>query len=71
MEWISVKDRLPERNVEILTYAIVREEYKNLVLGEIEPQYYVNKLYDDDNFLEDDFTRKITHWMPLPDPPIR
>ena len=49
----------------------LQEEYKNLILEEIEPQYYINRLYDNDNFLEDDFTREITHWMPLPDPPIR
>ena len=60
MEWISVKDRLPEKEDEVLAYefhgdiniAYIRgNEWRNLESG-----WAMDKTH-------------VTHWMPLPEPP--
>lgn len=51
--WISVKDRLPELFTQVLVYDAFE---KNITLG----------LYGNGDWL---FSKHITHWMPLPDPP--
>ena len=54
-EWISVKDRLPEQGQEIIVYSG----------GVLKPTVFAyqfwNKHYDS--------WARITHWMPLPEPP--
>ena len=82
MEWISVKDRLPERNT--------NERYSQVPCLVVHRQYWErgeNKGHYDtvrilvfnhehecwDSEDGDDFECKIedcTHWMPLPSPPI-
>ena len=58
-QWISVKDRLPENDVEVMLY----DTDCGVVLG----------WYDDE--IEDFATEfispldAVTHWMPLPEPP--
>ena len=61
VEWISVKDRMPLEDVEVLGYSphpispiMIVMYLENLGLG------WCN---GEDQFLE------ITHWMPLPEPP--
>lgn len=60
MEWISVKDRLPEEDEEVLY-----TDTKNIYLGFLDSErgrvYWTH--YD---YLED---KNISHWMPLPMPP--
>lgn len=56
MEWISVKDRLPEPNQDVL--AIHSE-------GIID----INFLDHYTGFLFENLYGEITHWMPLPEPP--
>lgn len=59
-KWISVKDRLPEKEGEVLV-CDTREDF-------ISTWEYLGKglwLYDDIFWGTDD----ITHWMPLPQPP--
>lgn len=67
-EWINVKDRLPEEGVPVLTNQI--HDYCNndgyyeicvdiLVKGEKRNKW----------LRTDGFGRKVTHWMPLPEPP--
>ena len=69
MEWISVEDKMPTFNKEVLTYT------PNLYL-----QIYVDAYdgyygEDDNEWIEgwrwrgDVGENKITHWMPLPEPP--
>jgi len=63
-EWISVKDKFPRYNQDVLTFApgmampIVVDRHNG---------YYGE---DDDEWYEGWNTgRNITHWMPLPKPP--
>ena len=54
--WIPVTERLPERNNSYLVY----------VYGEAtEMNYWHGKWHR----LRDDYTKAVTHWMPLPEPP--
>lgn len=56
MKWISVKDRLPEENKEVLCFNNSGFIVQNSWLG----------LTDQDDKW---FKRVFTHWMPLPEPP--
>ena len=55
MEWISVKDRLPETNDLVLTYS---EEISGHRYRLIVPNINIST-----------FPQSVTHWMPLPEPP--
>ena len=63
-EWISVKERLPRQNTDVLTFApkmampIVVDWY-NGYYGEDDGEWYEGWQTG----------RKITHWMPLPELP--
>ena len=65
MEWISVKEKLPNDEsvigpVAVLVYG------KHLAIGSYADNYglfFVN----DENFR---VTNEVTHWLPLPQPPI-
>ena len=65
MEWISVKDHLPEEGKVVLRYGNNIEKYEVdyiVTFDEREPSYiWAGVLVDD--YL------KVTHWMPLPEPP--
>ena len=56
-EWISVKDRLPEQNKDVLVYTITHDVRKAHCYGERSW------------FGHDGIWRCVTHWMPLPQPP--
>lgn len=67
MQWVSVKDRLPEHESTVLV-AIYRKTmpfkvFQAKFIGKTElltHRFYVS------GHLED----KVTHWMPLPEPPV-
>ena len=71
MEWISVKDRLPEEYVKVLTIDILHYDPPNYKIDHIihireddtyQEQYIWGcRLYDEQN--------DVSHWMPLPEPP--
>lgn len=77
MDWISVKDRLPDEDS---AYIVFYHEWSN---GEFLPKYddrYVDilKFFRGlgwrlpvcvDKRCENDTNREVTHWMPLPEPP--
>ena len=75
MEWISVKDRLPEPDQFVIGW-VVRNYHMdtNFVLGQY-CQLYNNKeeMYlncgDRDGGIESHEVGEFTHWMPLPEPP--
>ncbi len=68
-EWISVENRLPERQQNILAYGERSLIWSGTRLG----TYQVEFSQDDDG----DYwisggnrtLKNVTHWMPLPDPP--
>ena len=61
-EWISVKDRLPEDDSDVLAYSSIDEESR------IYPACYSNGVWFDCVF-NAPATDTTTHWMPLPQPP--
>jgi hypothetical protein len=62
MEWISVKDRLPEKDFKVLCF------YSNQYIDVLEywydekeiPVFFNPPLHS---------VNDVTHWMPLPEPP--
>jgi hypothetical protein len=73
--WISVEERLPEKEFEEFTEQMDWDVYpclcaaKNHVSG---IRYVAKLFYDGSNFVDDEFVRytsSVTHWMPLPEPP--
>lgn len=62
-EWISVEDRLPEDNTDVLVYrGSLISVYTYIGHNEWEDDYGYWSRTDDEN---------ITHWMPLPQPPVK
>lgn len=64
-EWISVKDRLPEKGQEVLAY-------RGGFIGDLMDVYtYLgdDRWEDDYGYWETAETEGITHWTPLPEPP--
>ena len=59
-EWISVKDRLPEKYTEVLVY---RRDLRGY-----ECEIDFGQLCSDGTWLYDDIY-DVLYWMPLPDPP--
>lgn len=61
MDWISVKDRLPERFVSVLGFMSDAGE-----LPPVRECFVVREEFYFPGLLE---FHPVTHWMPLPDPP--
>ena len=61
-EWISVEDRLPEDDSDVIAYLRTGEE------GRIFPANYAKGVWFDCIFNKR-VTETTTHWMPLPEPP--
>lgn len=64
MEWISVKDRLPEINVLVLCL----KKSKKYFIGSYIGASYSNE-YAAFKHAEKDMAIGVTHWMPLPELP--
>ena len=72
MEWINVNDRLPEPDIDVLVYIINKHcdgtDYESIEVSSYVTEYgrdcvsfeWVGKITCND---------KVTHWMPLPNPP--
>lgn len=63
MEWISVKDRLPEDGHLYLVYDDINER---IGIREFNRTYFMSIDSDGEDGL---YTGSITHWMPLPELP--
>lgn len=64
MNWISVKDRLPENYISVLGYIpelFPFSQLKECFIGPDGEWHYAGDYSAD--------TAYITHWMPLPEPP--
>lgn len=61
-EWISVKDRLPEEKVNCIVH------YKHSYCDNDDYWAIGICFYDGEKF-KIDWAYKVTHWMPLPEPP--
>lgn len=68
MEWISVNDRLPKKHYQrILVYSYTGNIH---VVNYFEDSGNSGTLWEcDDGFEGEDIS--FTHWMPLPQPPIK
>jgi len=61
MEWISVKDRLPKKNEEILAYRF-QDGIHEIIIS------YLSWTLSGEPIWADEVSN-YTHWMPLPKPP--
>lgn len=68
--WISVKDRLPEINGSVLTASYSSDKDKYLIELVLFDDGYFYSIYDAEEMTNDSHW-EITHWMPLPEPPIK
>lgn len=67
--WISVKDRLPEKDTLVLVIANGKP-CKNVTLADA---YQLASYSEDEGWILDEFPEAegiaVAHWMPLPEPP--
>lgn len=67
MEWISVKKETPKETMDVLVVANdIVNEWIDIVKAYICPEYG-NVIWEKDG---EDYPPIVTHWMPLPQPPI-
>jgi hypothetical protein len=59
MEWISVKDSLPDHGVSVL----VVDGFRDIWIMDIDENGIFRCPYEG-------WSMDVTHWMPLPDPPV-
>ena len=62
MEWISVDVQLPSRQVEVLVLTVSLE----VLIGEL----WLNGTWHE-HWAYAKIEPEITHWMPLPEPPLK
>lgn len=60
-EWISIEDKLPKRQENILVYS----KYDFICMASLTNNHKNNKFYDGEGLA----INSITHWMPLSEPP--
>lgn len=62
-KWISVEDRLPEREVIAANFAPKTYGYKEYIIGYVSRETESGKCYATNDF---EILYNVTHWMPLP-----
>lgn len=65
-EWISVKERLPEKDEEYYRRNDCWPEYIVMIAEGIVP---TTLEWDGESWSDDYDCYNVTHWMPLPEPP--
>lgn len=69
MEWISVKERLPERGIHVLGAIhdpLITRSHDLITIKLVGDKFL--ELFNN-NEVEGGDLYKVTHWMPLPEPP--
>jgi hypothetical protein len=76
MNWISVKERLPEYEVDVLLFDDWKSNdgkiYKDVRVGylrEVITRKGSDGIYNTCEWGGTEYAFNITHWMPLPEPP--
>lgn len=70
MAWINVKDELPKKDGDSSIYCLVNDSYNGIVVRPFNEAHHCWDQEDGDDYYTDAVDGKITHWMPLPDPPV-
>jgi hypothetical protein len=65
MEWISVKDQLPEIDQKVLVWNIKFPDPEFLDIGYYDPDSCPDTCWRCEEYM----SIEPTHWMPLPEPP--
>ena len=66
-EWISVKDRLPEPETDVIAFA---GDYIDILSYRYDRRGNLAFMYmDDSGWWHERIRPSVTHWMPLPQPP--
>lgn len=74
-QWISVKERMPEKSCQVLCYSESGEIFNAEYDSNIDVAFQIgfwDQYYDDTlGFYGEDWNPcdTVTHWMPLPEPP--
>jgi hypothetical protein len=69
VDWISVKDRLPEKNQFVLTYNNSGNGYHPQDVQRFYDTYISNNETKERSPIFSELSIGVTHWMPLPKPP--
>ena len=77
MEWISVKDRLPEKTGQYLVLLKDKQNRNEIIIDSFEKRWVTEentefryvKVLSKTPMFEPYFFTQATHWMPLPEPP--
>ena len=69
-KWISVEDRLPEDNQQVLAYCLFIKDELCPYITAYGLLTFHDHYFTQDNDIESDYlVNEITHWQPLPQPP--
>lgn len=74
LEWISVEDRLPDispdgKAVQLISYGSDGSQFLVCPVVWVNNNFYLDITFSEEG-TTDPITKHITHWMPLPKPPI-
>ncbi len=68
-KWISVKDKLPQKDGNSHIYCLVYDTYDGIIVRPFNEYHFCWDQEDADDYYTDAQGGKITHWQPLPEPP--